>query len=148
MIKRIGIFLGITFIVSILIIAQTTLSNFIWLIQADMPVTLVMILTKLFEDVLRMMVIVFPIIFIVNLIFFLVAMMVSKYTSLDKKRAYALSGGLGLFLISVGIPILAGGIYGLTGARSVLGKITFTVIGLFGGFLFGRHLDKAKLETS
>jgi len=95
-----------------------------------------------------MLVIVFPIIFIVNLIFFLVAMMVSKYTSLDKKRAYALSGGLGLFLISVGIPILAGGIYGLTGARSVLGKITFTVIGLFGGFLFGRHLDKAKLETS
>ena len=51
MIKRIGIFLGITFIVSILIIAQTTLSNFIWLIQADMPVTLVMIVTKLFEDV-------------------------------------------------------------------------------------------------
>ena len=148
MIKRIGIFLGITFIVSILIIAQTTLSNFIWLIQADMPVTLVMIVTKLFEDVLRMMIIVFPIIFIVNLIFFLVAMMVSKYTSLDKKRAYALSGGLGLFLISVGIPILAGGIYGLTGARSVLGKITFTVIGLFGGFLFGRHLDKSKLETS
>ena len=148
MIKRIGIFLGITFIVSILIIAQTTLSNFIWLIQADMPVTLVMIVTKLFEDVLRMMIIVFPIIFIVNLIFFLVAMMISRYTSLDKKRAYALSGGLGLFLISVGIPILAGGIYGLTGARSVLGKITFTVIGLFGGFLFGRHLDKAKLETS
>ena len=66
MIKRIGIFLGITFIVSILIIAQTTLSNFIWLIQADMPVTLVMIVTKLFEDVLRMMIIVFPIIFIVK----------------------------------------------------------------------------------
>ena len=123
MIKRIGIFLGITFIVSILIIAQTTLSNFIWLIQADMPVTLVMIVTKLFEDVLRMMVIVFPIIFIVNLIFFLVAMMISRYTSLSKKRAYALSGGLGLFLISVGIPFLAGGIYGLTGARSVIGKI-------------------------
>lgn len=148
MIKRIGIFLGITFIVSILIIAQTTLSNFIWLIQADMPVTLVMIVTKLFEDVLRMMVIVFPIIFIVNLIFFLVAMMISRYTSLSKKRAYALSGGLGLFLISVGIPFLAGGIYGLTGARSVIGKIIFTLIGLLGGFLFGKHLDKSKLETS
>ena len=148
MIKRIGIFLGITFIVSILIIAQTTLSNFIWLIQADMPVTLVMIVTKLFEDVLRMMIIVFPIIFIVNLIFFLVAMMISRYTSLSKKRAYALSGGLGLFLISVGIPFLAGGIYGLTGARSVIGKIIFTLIGLLGGFLFGKHLDKSKLETS
>tara|TARA_Y100000590_G_scaffold101297_1_gene115026 strand:+ start:587 stop:1033 length:447 start_codon:yes stop_codon:yes gene_type:complete len=148
MIKRIGIFLGITFIVSILIIAQTTLSNFIWLIQADMPVTLVMIVTKLFEDILRMMVIVFPIIFIVNLIFFLVAMIVSRYTALNKKRAYALSGGLGLFLISVGIPFLAGGIYGLTGARSVIGKITFTLIGLLGGFLFGKHLDKSKLETS
>ncbi len=148
MIKRIGIFLGITFIVSILIIAQTTLSNFIWLIQADMPVTLVMMVTKLFEDVLRMMVIVFPIIFIVNLIFFLVAMMISRYTSLSKKRAYALSGGLGLFLISVGIPFLAGGIYGLTGARSVIGKIIFTLIGLLGGFLFGKHLDKSKLETS
>ena len=148
MIKRIGIFLGITFIVSILIIAQTTLSNFIWLIQADMPVTLVMIVTKLFEDVLRMMIIVFPIIFIVNLIFFLVAMMISRYTSLGKKRAYTLSGGLGLFLISVGIPFLAGGIYGLTGARSVIGKITFTLIGLLGGFLFGKHLDKSKLETS
>ncbi len=148
MIKRIGIFLGITFIVSILIIAQTTLSNFIWLIQADMPVTLVMIVTKLFEDILRMMVIVFPIIFIVNLIFFLVAMMISRYTSLSKKRAYALSGGLGLFLISVGIPFLAGGIYGLTGARSVIGKIIFTLIGLLGGFLFGKHLDKSKLETS
>ena len=148
MIKRIGIFLGITFIVSILIIAQTTLSNFIWLIQADMPVTLVMIVTKLFEDVLRMMIIVFPIIFIVNLIFFLVAMMISRYTSLSKKRAYALAGGLGLFLISVGIPFLAGGIYGLTGARSVIGKIIFTLIGLLGGFLFGKHLDKSKLETS
>ena len=148
MIKRIGIFLGITFIVSILIIAQTTLSNFIWLIQADMPVTLVMIVTKLFEDILRMMVIVFPIIFIVNLIFFLVAMMISRYTSLSKKRAYALSGGLGLFLISVGIPFLAGGIYGLTGARSVIGKIIFTLIGLLGGYLFGRHLDKAKEEAS
>ena len=148
MIKRIGIFLGITFIVSILIIAQTTLSNFIWLIQVDMPVTLVMIVTKLFEDILRMMVIVFPIIFIVNLIFFLVAMMISRYTSLSKKRAYALSGGLGLFLISVGIPFLAGGIYGLTGARSVIGKITFTLIGLLGGYLFGRHLDKAKEEAS
>ena len=148
MIKRIGIFLGITFIVSILIIAQTTLSNFIWLIQADMPVTLVMIVTKLFEDVLRMMIIVFPIIFIVNLIFFLVAMMISRYTSLSKKRAYALSGGLGLFLISVGIPFLAGGIYGLTGARSVIGKIIFILIGLLGGFLFGKHLDKSKLETS
>ena len=148
MIKRIGIFLGITFIVSILIISQTTLSNFIWLIQADMPVTLVMIVTKLFEDVLRMMIIVFPIIFIVNLIFFLVAMMISRYTSLSKKRAYALSGGLGLFLISVGIPFLAGGIYGLTGARSVIGKIIFTLIGLLGGFLFGKHLDKSKLETS
>ena len=148
MIKRIGIFLGITFIVSILIIAQTTLSNFIWLIQVDMPVTLVMIVTKLFEDILRMMVIVFPIIFIVNLIFFLVAMMISRYTSLSKKRAYALSGGLGLFLISVGIPFLAGGIYGLTGARSVIGKIIFTLIGLLGGFLFGKHLDKSKLETS
>lgn len=148
MIKRIGIFLGITFIVSILIIAQTTLSNFIWLIQADMPVTLVMIVTKLFEDVLRMMIIVFPIIFIVNLIFFLVAMMISRYTPLGKKRTYALSGGLGLFLISVGIPFLAGGIYGLTGARSVIGKIIFTLIGLLGGFLFGKHLDKSKLETS
>ena len=148
MIKRIGIFLGITFIVSILIIAQTTLSNFIWLIQADMPVTLVMIVTKLFEDVLRMMIIVFPIIFIVNLIFFLVAMMISRYTSLSKKRAYALSGGLGLFLISVGIPFLAGGIYGLTGARSVIGKIIFILIGLLGGFLFGKHLDKSKMETS
>ena len=90
MIKRISIFLGIAFIVSVLIIAQTTLSNFLWLIQADMPVTLSLIITKLFEDVLRMLVIVFPIIFIVNLIFFLVAMMVSKYTSLDKKRAYSL----------------------------------------------------------
>ena len=148
MIKRIGIFLRITFIVSILIIAQTTLSNFIWLIQADMPVTLVMIVTKLFEDILRMMVIVFPIIFIVNLIFFLVAMMISRYTSLSKKGAYALAGGLGLFLISVGIPFLAGGIYGLTGARSVIGKIIFTLIGLLGGFLFGKHLDKSKLETS
>ena len=148
MIKRIGIFLGITFIVSILIIAQTTLSNFIWLIQADMPVTLVMIVTKLFEDVLRMMIIVFPIIFIVNLIFFLVAMMISRYTSLGKKRAYALSGGLGLFLISVGIPFLAGGIYGLTGARSAIGKVTFTLIGLLGGYLFGRHLDKAKEKAS
>ena len=148
MIKRIGIFLGITFIVSILIIAQTTLSNFIWLIQADMPVTLVMIVTKLFEDVLRMMIIVFPIIFIVNLIFFLVAMMISRYTSLSKKRAYAFSGGLGLFLISVGIPFLAGGIYGLTGARSVIGKIIFILIGLLGGFLFGKHLDKSKMETS
>ena len=56
-------------------------------------------------------------------------MMISRYTSLSKKRAYALSGGLGLFLISVGIPFLAGGIYGLTGARSVIGKITFTLIG-------------------
>ena len=79
MIKRIGIFLGITFIVSILIIAQTTLSNFIWLIQADMPVTLVMIVTKLFEDVLRMMIIVFPIIFIVNLIFFFISYFIASH---------------------------------------------------------------------
>jgi len=142
MLRKILLFLGAMLLVSILVIAQTTLSNFIWLIQVDMPVTFGIVISRIFQDIFTMGLLVYPIVLIINLLIFLVAVLLVKFTNFSKVITYSFAGGVAMLLLAIGIPLMGGGIYGISGARSIVGKLLFILFGILGGYVYGKGLKK------
>ena len=158
MIKKILFFLLSILLTSFLVGAQTTIVNLMWLSSVEMPVTLMVFFSSLFQDffmlslypVVGMLPISIPpllptLIFLGFLISFTVAWLALKWVKIEKKYAYGIAGAVALFFIVYLMPVVFFGVDMLAGARTPLGKVSLIICGYVGGHFMGSKLNKTEL---
>ena len=158
MLKKILFFLLSILLTSFLVGAQTTVVNLMWLSSVEMPVTLMVFISSLFQDffmlslypVVGMLPISIPpllptLIFLGFLISFTVAWLALKWVKIEKKYAYGIAGAVALFLIVYLMPVVFFGVDMLAGARTPLGKVSLIICGYVGGHFMGSKLNKTEL---
>ena len=158
MLKKILFFLLSILLTSFLVGAQTTVVNLLWLSSVEMPVTLMVFISSLFQDffmlslspVVGMLPISIPpllptLIFLGFLISFTVAWLALKWVKIEKKYAYGIAGAVALFLIVYLMPVVFFGVDMLAGARTPLGKLSLIICGFVGGHFMGSKLNKTEL---
>tara|TARA_B100000809_G_scaffold213419_1_gene217746 strand:- start:384 stop:860 length:477 start_codon:yes stop_codon:yes gene_type:complete len=158
MIKKVLFFLLSILLTSFLVGAQTTIVNLLWLSSVEMPVTLMVFFSSLFQDffmlslypVVGMLPISIPpllptLIFLGFLISFTVAWLALKWVKIEKKYAYGIAGAVALFFIVYLMPVVFFGVDMLAGARTPLGKVSLIICGYVGGHFMGSKLNKTEL---
>ena len=158
MIKKILFFLLSILLTSFLVGAQTTILNLMWLSSLEMPVTLLVYLSSIFQDfymlslspVVGMLPISIPpllptLIFLGFLISFSVTWLALKWVKVEKKYAYGIAGAVALFFIVYLMPVVFFGVDMLAGARTPLGKLSLIICGYVGGHFMGSKLNKVEL---
>ena len=158
MIKKILFFLLSILLTSFLVGAQTTIVNLMWLSSVEMPVTLMIFISSLFQDffmlslspVVGMLPISIPpllptLILLGFLIGFTVAWLALKWVKIEKKYAYGIAGAVALFFIVYLMPVVFFGVDMLAGARTPLGKVSLIICGYVGGHFMGSKLNKTEL---
>ncbi|HIE49166.1 MAG TPA: hypothetical protein EYP94_03600 [Gammaproteobacteria bacterium] len=158
MIKKILFFLLSMLLTSFLVGAQTTILNLIWLSSLEMPVTLMVYISSIFQDfymlslspVVGMLPISIPpllptLIFLGFLISFSVTWLALKWVKVEKKYAYGIAGAVALFFIVYLMPVVFFGVDMLAGARTPLGKLSLIICGYVGGHFMGSKLNKIEL---
>lgn len=158
MIKKILFFLLSILLTSFLVGAQTTILNLMWLSSLEMPVTLLVYLSSIFQDfymlslspVVGMLPISIPpllptLIFLGFLISFSVTWLALKWVKVEKKYAYGIAGAVALFFIVYLMPVVFFGVDMLAGARTPLGKLSLIICGYVGGHFMGSKLNKIEL---
>jgi len=158
MIKIVLFFLLSILLTSFLVGAQTTIVNLLWLSSVEMPVTLMVFFSSLFQDffmlslypVVGMLPISIPpllptLIFLGFLISFTVAWLALKWVKIEKKYAYGIAGAVALFFIVYLMPVVFFGVDMLAGARTPLGKVSLIICGYVGGHFMGSKLNKTEL---
>lgn len=158
MIKKVLFFLLSILLTSFLVGAQTTVVNLMWLSSVEMPVTLMVFFSSLFQDffmlslypVVGMLPISIPpllptLIFLGFLISFTVAWLALKWVKIEKKYAYGIAGAVALFFIVYLMPVVFFGVDMLAGARTPLGKVSLIICGYVGGHFMGSKLNKTEL---
>jgi len=158
MIKKVLFFLLSILLTSFLVGAQTTIVNLMWLSSVEMPVTLMVFFSSLFQDfymlslfpVVGMLPISIPpllptLIFLGFLISFTVAWLALKWVKIEKKYAYGIAGAVALFFIVYLMPVVFFGVDMLAGARTPLGKVSLIICGYVGGHFMGSKLNKTEL---
>lgn len=158
MLKKILFFLLSILLTSFLVGAQTTIVNLMWLSSVEMPVTLMVFFSSLFQDffmlslypVVGMLPISIPpllptLIFLGFLISFTVAWLALKWVKIEKKYAYGIAGAVALFFIVYLMPVVFFGVDMLAGARTPLGKVSLIICGYVGGHFMGSKLNKTEL---
>ncbi len=158
MIKKILFFLLSMLLTSFLVGAQTTILNLIWLSSLEMPVTLMVYISSIFQDfymlslspVVGMLPISIPpllptLIFLGFLISFSVTWLALKWVKIEKKYAYGIAGAVALFFIVYLMPVVFFGVDMLAGARTPLGKLSLIICGYVGGHFMGSKLNKIEL---
>ncbi|MDG2061280.1 MAG: hypothetical protein P8J93_05655 [SAR86 cluster bacterium] len=147
MIKIIYSFIITASLITFLLISQTTVSNMLWLLSIDMPVTFSIIFSSLLHDLYNMNGGgAIPVIGLVSLglfIAFLVSRVILVWVNINHKYAYALAGGCALAAIVLMMPLAFYNLDLIAGARSLYGKIYLIFSGILGGYLFG-YLTKSK----
>ena len=154
MIKKILFFLLSILLTSFLVGAQTTIVNLMWLSSVEMPVTLMIFISSLFQDffmlslspALRMLPIpLLPTLILLGfLIGFPVAWLALKWVKIEKKYAYGIAGAAALFFIVYLTPVIFFGADMLAGARTPLGKVSLIICGYVGGHFMGSKLNKTE----
>ncbi len=158
MIKKILFFLLSILLTSFLVGAQTTILNLMWLSSLEMPVTLMVYISSIFQDfymlslspVVGMLPISIPpllptLIFLGFLISFSVTWLALKWVKVEKKYAYGIAGAVALFFIVYLMPVVFFGVDMLAGARTPLGKLSLIICGYVGGHFMGSKLNKIEL---
>lgn len=158
MIKKILFFLLSILLTSFLVGAQTTIVNLMWLSSVEMPVTLTVLISSLFQDfymlslspVVGMLPVSIPpllptLILLGFLISFSVTWLALKWVKIEKKYAYGIAGAVALFFIVYLMPFVFFGIDMLAGARTPLGKVSLIICGYLGGHFMGSKLNKTEL---
>ena len=154
MIKKILFFLLSILLTSFLVGAQTTIVNLMWLSSVEMPVTLMIFISSLFQDFfmlslsppLGMLPIpLLPTLILLGfLIGFPVAWLALKWVKIEKKYAYGIAGAAALFFIVYLTPVIFFGADMLAGARTPLGKVSLIICGYVGGHFMGSKLNKTE----
>ena len=158
MIKKILFFLLSILLSSFLVGAQTTVVNLMWLSSVEMPVTLTVLISSLFQDfymlslspVVGMLPVSIPpllptLILLGFLISFSVTWLALKWVKIEKKYAYGIAGAVALFFIVYLMPVVFFGVDMLAGARTPLGKVSLIICGYLGGHFMGSKLNKTEL---
>ena len=154
MIKKILFFLLSILLTSFLVGAQTTIVNLMWLSSVEMPVTLMIFISSLFQDFFMLSLspalVMLPIPLLPTLILlgfligFPVAWLALKWVKIEKKYAYGIAGAAALFFIVYLTPVIFFGADMLAGARTPLGKVSLIICGYVGGHFMGSKLNKTE----
>jgi hypothetical protein len=150
---KLGFLLLSILLVSFLVGAQTTVSNLIWLLSVDMPVTFTVLISSIYHDFVLMTLTSAPpplpplpflpvIIAIGFVISFGVTWIVLLWITTQKKYAYGIAGAAALAFIFYLMPLLFFGEDMLAGARTLTGKIILVICGYLGGHFFGSRVSK------
>ena len=153
---KIGFLLLSILLVSFLVGAQTTVSNLIWLLSVDMPVTFTVLISSIYQDFILMTLTsalpplpplpVLPVIITIGLVIsFGVTWIVLSWIKTQKKYAYGIAGAVALAFIFYLMPLLFFGVDMLAGARTLTGKIILVICGYLGGHFFGSRLSKGEV---
>ena len=146
MIKNL-LYLTLTILIATcLVIFQETMSNMIWLLSVEMPVTFSVFFGSYFSNLVLMngggAVPMVALIAIGMLAAFLIAKILLIWVSLSKPLAYGLAGAAALLAIVLLMPLAFYNLDVLAGGRSILGKIILTLYGFLSGYFFGTTLEK------
>ena len=150
---KIGFLFLTILLVSFLVGAQTTVSNLIWLLSVDMPVTFTVLISSIYHDFILMTLTsaqpplpplpLLPVLISIGLmISFGVTWIVLRWIKTQKKYAYGIAGAVALAFIFYLMPLLFFGVDMLAGARTLTGKIILVICGYLGGHFFGSRISK------
>ena len=130
-----------------LFIVQTTSSYMLYLYEMGMPVDLNVFLSAVGSDLIGMnfravLPPIIIVIFVVLGVAFLVAHLILKRISVEKKYFYAFAGASGMFTLVTLFPPLVYDLEMYRGALTLLGKGYLTATGALGGYIFGLNLQR------
>ena len=124
-----------------LVILQETISNLIWLISVNMPVTFTMFIGTYFENLYMMNgggeVPLFALVGIGMSFAFLVAKILLTWVKISKSVAYGLAGSAAILAIVLLMPLAFYNLDILAGGRSITGKSMLSLYGFVSGYFFG-----------
>ena len=132
-------------IATVLVVLQTTLSNFMWLSSIDMPVSIGLVLNTFFADLIGMNLGgAIPLVGLVAagmLIAYGVTRILLIWIDTRKSYAYALAGAAAILAIVLLMPLAFYNLDLIAGARTTLGKIILILCGLLSGYYFGSKIE-------
>ena len=124
-----------------MVILQETISNLIWLISVNMPVTFTMFIGTYFENLYMMNgggeVPLFALVGIGMSFAFLVAKILLTWVKISKSVAYGLAGSAAILAIVLLMPLAFYNLDILAGGRSITGKSMLSLYGFVSGYFFG-----------
>ena len=133
-----------------MVILQETISNLIWLISVNMPVTFTMFIATYFENLYMMNgggeVPLFALVGIGMSFAFLVAKILLTWVKISKSVAYGLAGSAAILAIVLLMPLAFYNLDILAGGRSITGKSMLSLYGFVSGYFFGASLS-SKVES-
>ena len=133
-----------------MVILQETISNLIWLISVNMPVTFTMFIGTYFENLYMMNgggeVPLFALVGIGMSFAFLVAKILLTWVKISKSVAYGLAGSAAILAIVLLMPLAFYNLDILAGGRSITGKSMLSLYGFVSGYFFGASFS-SKVES-
>ena len=146
MFKKYIYFVISIFIVTILVVLQTTLSNIFWLSSVDLPISLSLILKTYFSDLNGMnfggQVPLVALVAAGYLIAYSVVELFLIWVDVKKPYAYAFAGGAALLAIVLLMPLAFYNLDLIAGARTAIGKSILVLCGILSGYYYGSKLEK------
>ncbi len=129
-----------------LVILQETMSNMLWLVSVDMPVSATIFLSTYFANLFAMnlagSVPLIALIAIGFLIAYSITKIILKWVNVSLSYAYALAGAAAILAIVLLMPLAFYNLDILAGGRSILGKSILTFFGFMSGYFFWKYFRK------
>ena len=133
-----------------MVILQETMSNLVWLISVNMPVTFAMFIATYFDNLFMMNgggeVSLVALVAIGMSFAFLVAKILLIWVKISKSVAYGLAGSAAILAIVLLMPLAFYNLDILAGGRSITGKTILSLYGFVSGYFFGASLS-SKVES-
>ena len=127
-----------------LVILQETMSNLVWLISVNMPVTFGVFIATYFDNLFMMNVggeVPLVALVAIGMSFaFLVAKILLIWVKISKSVAYGLAGSAAILAIVLLMPLAFYNLDILAGGRSITGKTILSLYGFVSGYFFGASL--------
>ena len=127
-----------------LVILQETMSNLVWLLSVNMPVTFAMFIATYFDNLFMMNgggeVPLVGLVAIGMSFAFLVAKILLIWVKISKSVAYGLAGSAAILAIVLLMPLAFYNLDILAGGRSITGKTILSLYGFVSGYFFGASL--------
>ena len=130
-----------------LITPISSLSNLIWLASVDMPVGLFSSLEVILFDFQRLGIVLLGVVSIGFTVAFVVAGLISRYSSLGGKYLYAVAGSAAIGVSLILMVELLFQTQLLGGNRTLIGTILHWGAGFFGGYFFYKLISEEKNYT-
>ena len=133
-----------------MVILQETMSNLVWLISVNMPVTFAMFIATYFDNLFMMNgggEVPLVVLVAIGMSFaFLVAKILLIWVKISKSVAYGLAGSAAILAIVLLMPLAFYNLDILAGGRSITGKTILSLYGFVSGYFFGASLS-SKVES-